>query len=267
MQRIGEDELDRQSRRLNYVCSLLRTARRPVCPINGLMVVTPFPLIEAGSPHPQLALQNDLRVLRERLAVRCPAALLVSEMENVDGFLELVKRFGVDDARERRLGKGCEAWGDATVSRVDAVAAHAIGSFEDLIYLLFQSPETLRRRYNGKLVALLCRSRGIFAESLRSFARNAFGYDAQASPDLAHSHFLFTGCYFAATGGDEDHRAFSKAVFHKLVEQQGELEWTPKARREDNMLQTWANFFALIGMLALAAIIVGIILLFWNPTV
>jgi len=259
--KLTTDDLTKHAQRLRYVCDLLHAARRPICAANGILAVTPFDLVETATTQTENAIQKDLEVLRDRLSVRCPATLMISEMENVDGFLELVKRVGDEHARESRFGKGCSTWGDLQSKRLDAVAAHAVGSFEVWIYRLFQSADSLRRRYNGKLVSLLCRTRGPFATSLRSLVRNGFGYNPQSNPELSHSQFLFTGCYFAATGKDEDHRAFVKGVFEKLVENQGELEWAPKARREDEMWQTWANIASLIGMAAIVSIGVGLVLL------
>lgn len=256
--RLNSDELASQTWRLNYVCDLLRVARRPVCALNGVLVMTPFELVESASPQAQIAVQNDLEILRDRLAVRCPTTLVLSEMERIDGFLELVKRVGDDNSREGRFGKGCSVWGDPQTERLDSVAAHAVGAFEDWIYRLFQNSDALRRRYNGKLVSLLCRTRGPFAEALRAYVRNGFGYDPKTHPELSRSQFLFAGCYFAATGEDADRQAFIKSVFAKLIENQGELEWAPKARDEDHTCQTWANIISLIGMLAVIAIVAGL---------
>ncbi len=257
--KLHADELASQSRRLGYVCDLLRAARRPVCGLNGLLVVTPFELVESGSPQAQLALQTDLETLRDRLAVRCAATLVVSELERVDGFLELVKRVGDENVRDGRFGKGCSVWGDPREDRLDGVAAHAVGTFEDWIYRLFQDGDALRRRYNNKLVSLLCRTRGPFATALRDYVRKGFGYDPASAPELARSQFLFTGCYFAATGADADCQAFIKSVFAKMIENQDELQWAPQARQEERGWQIWGNIIALIGMAAIAAIVVGLL--------
>lgn len=255
------DELNRRAREMHYLCDLLRKARRPICPINGVLALTPFELIEAASSESQKAILNDLQVLRQRLHVRCPATLLVSEMESVDGFLELVKRVGEEFARDRRFGKGCQVWGDPREDRLDAVAAGAVGAFEDMIYQVFRQPEALRRRYNNRLVSLLCRTRGPFAEGFRTYVRKGFGYDPNNVPELSRSQFLFHGCYFAATGPDEDRQAFLRGVLFKIIDNAGELEWAPQARAEDRVLQSWAGIAGLIGTVALVALLVGIVLL------
>jgi hypothetical protein len=257
--RLTSDEGNHQSRRLEYVCNLLLTARRPVCGLNGVLVMASFEVVETNSSETQKAVQTDLAILRDRLAVRCPVTLVMSEMERVEGFLELVKRVGDDHANEGRFGKGCSVWGDPQANRLDGVAAHAIGAFEDWIYRLLQREDSLRRVHNELLISLLCRTRGSFADAFRAFVRNGFGYDPQTQPELSRSQLLFAGCYFAATGRDADGQAFIKSVFAKLIENQGELEWAPKARQEDQLFQASANLITLIGLLAILAILVGLV--------
>ena len=255
------DELNQRAHDLTHLCEALRKARRPVCGLNGLLVITPFDLIEVASSECQKALLNDLKVVRQRLRVRCPATLVVSEMEKVDGFLELVKRLGEDRAREGRFGKGCQVWGDPREDRLDAVAANAVAAFEDWIYRVFQDPEALRRRYNNRLVSLLCSTRGPFANQIRDYVKKGFGYDPGRQPELGQRQLLFHGCYFAATGSEEDRQAFLRSVFCKAIEHAGELEWAPEARHEDAVWQAWAGVAGLVGTAALIALVGGILML------
>ncbi len=90
-----------QERRLEYVCQLIRHARRPVCPVNGVLTLLPFGLIARGPREGvelQKALQRDLNTTRHSLKVRCPATAAVVGMEEESGFQELVRRVGRDRA-------------------------------------------------------------------------------------------------------------------------------------------------------------------------
>ena len=266
LQKVSEEVFQQETKKLQYLCSLVREARDPVCPVNGVLALAPFHVIDSGSPQPAEALRKDLEIVQDELRIRCPVTLLVSEMEGVEGFLEFIRRQGIENTRETRIGKGCEVWGDANLTRMDAVAAHSVGALEDLIYKLFQSQESLRRPDNAKLVSLLCRARGSFNSAFRTFVQESLGYNPAVEPEVTSTHMLLTGCYFAATGADEDQRAFIKAVFAKLVENQGELEWAPRIQEVEQRFHTLADIFSVAAMLSLAAIAVGIVILLLKLT-
>jgi len=252
--------------RLRHVCGLIRKARLPLCPINGIVSTIPFDLIESSSAQLQIAIQKDLAILRQEFQVRCPNTVLVTGMENEEGFVELIKRIPAKKLSENRFGKGSDIWVSPEVARLDAIAIHATATFEDWIYMLFQEENALKKKHNSKLFSMLCRVRGVFSENLRSVLSRGFGFDPQTQPDLAHEQFLFGGCYFAATGATSTQQAFVKSVFAKTMQQEGELEWAPEARVRDNYYHAMANFAALIGTLALIAIAVMLILRFAIPT-
>lgn len=258
-QDIAEREL-----KLRHVCKLLNRGRQPLCPINGLISLLPFDLVEIASTQIQAAVQKDLAILREELLVRCPNTVVVTQLDREEGFQELVKRVGEERAREFRFGKGSEAWNAPDAARLDATAAHAVGAFEDWIYMLFQEENALKHRYNSRLFILLCRVRGKFAENLRTILARGFGFDPLTESRLAYEQFLFSGCYFAAAGSDPSRQAFVKSIFLKCLQQEGELEWAPEARRRDQQLQFVANLMALIGMLSMLSI-VGMLLWKYGP--
>ncbi len=241
--------------KLRYLCGVISKARQSLCPINGLITTLPFELIESASSQVQTAAQKDLKTLREELLVRCSNTVLVTQMERDEGFKELMKRVGEERGRDFRFGKGCELWNAPEGARLDAIAIHAVGAFEDWIYMLFQEDNALKQRYNSRLFMLLCRIRGRFGENLRAVLARGFGFDPLTESHLAYEQFLFGGCYFAATGGGHASQAFVKSVFLKGLQHEGELEWSPAARIRDRQLQFFANLFALLGMLSFFAIV------------
>lgn len=258
---LSSQEISQRNLKLGHVCKLLKDLRQNLCPINGLLSILPFELIEDASSQVQTMAQKDLAILRENLQVRCANTVLITHLEREDGFLELVKRVGEHKAKEFRFGKGCELWAVPERTRLEAVASHAVGAFEDWIYMLFQQENALKHRYNSRLFSLLCRIRGRFASNLREVLGGGFGFDPQEAGELAKKQFLFGGCYFAAAGTDPSRQAFVKSVLLKGIQQEGELEWVPEARRQDRQLQFIANLFALIGMVSLLGIILMVL---WN---
>lgn len=255
----SQDAYEREMR-LRHVLRLVRKARQTLCPINGVLTLMPFERIETSGEQMQVAAQKDLQVLREETGVRCPNTVVVTEMEKEDGFQELIKRVGQERCVENRFGKGCEVWTAPEQGRLAAVAAHASGAFEDWVYMLFQEPDALKHRGNARLFRLLGRVRGRFGENLRNVLARGFGYDPQTEGWLAPEQFLFGGCYFAAAGGRPGQQAFVKGVFQKMLQQEGELEWAPAARRSDRNYLFVANLLALLGAAGLVAVIALVVI-------
>lgn len=253
--------------RLRHVCKLIKKARLPVCPINGIVTTLPFELIESSSAQLQIAIQKDIAVLREEFHVRCPNTALVTGMEVEEGFIELIKRLPAQKLSENRFGKGSDLWVTPDAARLDAIAIHATATFEDWIYMLFQEENALKKKHNSRLFSMLCRVRGVFSENLRAVLSTGFGFDPKIQPHLAFEQFLFGGCYFGATGSSTNQQAFVKSVFAKTLQQEGELEWAPEARIRDNQYHFMANLAALVGTLAIIAIVAMLILKFAFPSI
>ncbi len=249
--------------RLRHVCKLVKKARLPLCPINGIVTTLRFELVESSGAQLQVAIQKDLTILREEFQVRCPNTVLITGMEQEEGFIEMIKRLPPQQPAENRFGKGSELWVAPEAARLDAIAVHATATFEDWIYMLFQEANALKKKNNSRLFMMLCRVRGAFSASLRSVLAQGFGFDTRLEPQLAYEQFLFGGCYFAATGTLPNQQAFLKSVFAKVMQQEGELEWAPKARRLNGQYQFLANIAALVGTIALIAIAGMLIHKYW----
>ena len=247
-------DVNEQGARLEYVCHLIKKARYPVCPINGMLALVPFDLVEPARDELQSAAQRDLALLSDNLGMRCSLTVLVNEMDTQPGFRELVRRVGMDNAKRQRFGKGCNIWSPATIHRLKAVSKHACAAFEDWTYMLFKEHDGLRKPGNTKLFSLLCKIRGQFADSLSQVLAHGFGFDESRNSEAVDHHFLFGGCYFAASGETEDRQAFVTSVFRKMMEQEAELSWAPEAIVEDERLKLFSNLIAMIGLVSLAAL-------------
>jgi hypothetical protein len=244
-----------QERRLEYVCRLIRHARRPVCPVNGVLTLLPFGLIARGPREGvelQKALQRDLNTARHSLNVRCPVTAAVIGMEEESGFQELVRRVGRDRAARQRFGKGFSLSNPPIPERVEALAAHACGSFEAFVYALFREKGSLSKPGNTRLFSLLCKIRRNVQTRLGNILVAGFAIDSEQVPD--GKPLFFGGCYFAAVGDTEDRQAFVRGILDKMPDEEAELEWTDGALAEDRRYQRLAHMVIGVDVLLVAAL-------------
>jgi len=257
-----------EDRRLEYLCSLIRRTRQPICPLNGVLTLLPFGLIHRGPREGieiQRTLKRDLSTILRVCKVRCSITAMVVGMEEEAGFRELVRRVGRDRAAAQRFGKGFSVTNPPIPERLEALCAHACGAFEDFVYALFREKDALSKPGNVKLYSLLCTIRRSVQVRLGNILVAAFGADpdqeSRAEP------LFFSGCYFAATGETEDRQAFVKAVFDKLPEEQAELQWTEAGKAEDQKYQRLAQVISGFDFLVLASLVAIIVYVFFrtNP--
>ena len=261
---LSQQESARQRDRLQYVCHLIKQARFPICPMNGVLVLLPFELLQATQRETQQlqkTVRSDLGCLQQELEIRCPVTALVVGMHQERGFRELVRRVGRERATGQRFGRRFDVRIIPTVEGLTALCALSAGVFEDWIHTLFREAEALSRPGNLRLYGLLCKVRSTLSGVLTEVLVGGFAHDPR-SKDLAEP-IPFSGCYFAATGESEDQQAFVKGVFEKLVEEQEEVEWTTLAAG-DNRLYILVALAAIAATLAcLAAIAVRMALAIW----
>jgi hypothetical protein len=254
--KLDPKEVAEQDRRLEHVCQLIRRARQPLCPINGILKLLPFGLIQRSTPEAievQRAAKKDLATMVRVLMLRCPVTAIVVGLEDEDGFQELVRRVGRDRALGQRFGRGFSVQNPPLPERLDALTTHACGSFEDWVYSLFREKGSLSKPGNTKLYYLLCKIRRNVRSRLVNILTAAYAHDPDV--DQKTEPLLFSGCYFAASGATEDRQAFIKGVFDKLPEQQEELEWTQAAYAEDQKYQDLSRLVLGLDTLLLGGLI------------
>lgn len=248
-----------QLRRLEAVCSKLRLHRQPVCPVNGMLVLLPFDLLQASRAdieEVERALAGDLSTARRELQLRCPVTALVVAMEQEKGFCELIRRLGRDHAAKQRFGQRFDIRREATVEELRKFSSYACGVFEDWVYTLFRDEKVLSHPGNPSLYNLLCKVRRSFQARLSDVLSKGFGYD----PNSDSEPLYFSGCYFAATGSQPERQAFVSGVLAKLREEQEELEWTDEALVDDSR----RGLIAIIGWVAVVLLAIALgLLMFW----
>jgi hypothetical protein len=239
-----------QEDRLESVCELLRTARYPYSPINGCVALVPFAAAEANQQEIEelaKAVSADLQTLHATLQVRYPVTAIFTGMEEESGFRELMRRVGPERCAVNRFGMGYDLRSPASAAEIRTFAAHVCGVFEDWVYGLFREDQVLKRPGNTYLFALLCRIRSSFKDRLSEILSEGFGYSDRLKPEDAP--FLFSGCYFVASGGSSDQRAFIQGIGEKLDGEQDRLEWSRKAVVADRRARR-------LAVIALAMIVV-----------
>ena len=253
--KLEQTEVLNEERRLAYLARLIRRARQPLCPINGILNLVPFNMIQRSSPDAaavERATRSDLNTLQKVLMVRCPVTALVTGIEEESGFRELVRRVGKDRAANQRFGKGFSVNSAPIGERLEALGIHACGAFEDWIYNLFREPDSLSKPGNTKLYSLLCKVRHKVQERLVKILVGGYASDPNDSPD--EDALRFGGCYFAGTGESDERQAFVLAVVGKLSEQEEELQWTETALKQDDRYHLASQFVLVLDLLLLAAL-------------
>lgn len=263
--RLSREDREAQPLRLRYLCQLIRRARQPFCPINGVLTLLPYNVIQRGgsdASEVQTSVQTDVTALGQSFRLRFPTIALVTGLERESGFRELIRRVGFERARLQRFGKGFRVWDTATPEQLGALCVHACGAFEQFIYELFREKDSLtspeKAPGNRKLYTLLCRVRRDFQQRLDRIL--ADGYAQDPDRNSKSSPVLFGGCYFAATGGTEATQAFTQSVFERLLEEQEELEWHPGMLRED----AWYRRLAYTGFVLDAVLLAVVAVLYFK---
>lgn len=249
--------------RLAYLCRCIRRVREPLCPVNGILVTTPFQWLagddEQAATQMQVALTADLATMRSATRVRCGVTHLISGMEDEPGFRELIRRVGADRVQSQRFGKGVGLWNVPTKNLLDAVVKHACGAFEDWSYLLFREEAGLGKRGNRHLYGLLCRVRSTFTPRLTNLIQSAYAIRTDDAKGSQREPFLFSGCYFAATGTERDSQAFLSSVFRKLQTEEEELEWGGEAIDEENRMQAGVQILLILSGVLIAILVAMLI--------
>ncbi|MGE0755679.1 MAG: type VI secretion protein IcmF/TssM N-terminal domain-containing protein [Pirellulaceae bacterium] len=262
---LSRHDADLESERLHYLCELLHRSRRPVCPMNGVLVLLPFEVIQNVMVAKDIpaAIRSDLETIRESTQLLCPVTALVTGMEQESGFGELVRRVGMSKAKANRFGKGFDVWNAPTAESIDAFSSHACGAFEDWVYNLFRDRDGLNKPGNARLYMLLCKIRSELRARLRNILLHGFSVDPSAK-ETDDRPFLFNGCYFAATGDTEDRQAFVRNVFEKMLDMEEELEWTPEAWRQDDRYHALSQFGMAIDFGLVVALIGMVVFRYWG---
>ncbi len=244
---------------LQYLGQLIRNARQPLCPINGVLSLIQFESIHATPAELeelQKAIHADMETIQYAFQLRAPVSAVVVGLEKERGFRELVLRVGREKAIKQRFGRRFDVHAIPTKSELQALSVHVCGVFEDWAYLLFREERSLMRPGNTRLYELLAKVRCEWKLKLTDILTGGFGCEPGKAGE-ATSNF-FSGCYFAATGDTADRQAFVKGIMDKLAEEQELIEWTTNAKQANQRVSVAAN----IGMILTLGLAISLCILF-----
>lgn len=247
---------------LHQLGLLLRRARQPLCPINGVLNLIPLEAIHSSPAELeelQKAIRGDMETIRHAAQIRVPVSAIIVGLEKERGFRELVLRVGKERAMSQRFGRRFDVQAIPTKEQLGHLALHVCGVFEDWAYALFREEQALTRPGNTRLYELLSKVRCGWKGRLGEILAGGFG--CEPSPRQNEHSLFFSGCYCAATGETLDRQAFVKGIIDKLGEEQELIEWTPQARRSNQ----WQNVSANLGMIVTLILAVLLLALFLWP--
>ena len=243
-------EIDRLTARLRHLCFLIRDARLPFAPVNGVMVLAPAASTRSPSQAHQAGhfAAADLATAAEVLQVRVPVVAVVVDAEELPGLPDFLGKIPVGK-RGQRLGRRIPYVPRLDAAERSALVGHAVrwvcGTLVPrLVYRVMPidgDPAEPSRLF--RLVAGVAGRR----DALSRF----FG---QALAPADNPAVLPGGCYLAATGPTPDVQGFLADVFAQLVESQNFLAWTPDGLAEERSLRrrTVVGYAVLVTLLLAA---------------
>ena len=260
---------------LGHVCHLLRNARQPYIPCNGLISTIPFEMLRVDGNGQQgknlgEVTRSDLKVLTEELGLRVHVLALVHGLDADEDFRVFIKRmrdFQTAADVDRRLGKGLSAWAEGGAEMIESVADCSCDAFQRLIYKFLSSTHSLRKVDNGQLFRFLAKIRGKVVGNLKEWLVEGFAprEENNGQPIDLIELPQFAGCYFVAAqplppevNNEEPLFAHVPGVFERLFELEGEIEWSPAAAANDMAYRFWANAFFLLTLAAILTIVIGL---------
>jgi hypothetical protein len=271
-QGLTEAQVAESVRRLQFLCRLIRTDRRPWCPINGLVVLVPWSATETENTarFASGVLHRDLTAARTALQLRYPTYAVVCDLETARGFAEFRTGFPVELLRQR-IGQRFPLGPDVEPAAAPEVVASAIrwiglAVLPAWIHRFLQlahhgDPEggpVAGSPHNRNLYRLM---RAVFERSPRLAQILSRGLPAvQGQPgDPAAGLPLFAGCYLAGTGATPDGQAFVPGIFQRIADGQDLVAWAPEATAEDDRL----NRLTVLGYGAIVLLLAAVIFMLW----
>ncbi len=231
-------DFDKYAARLRYLCHLIARDRQGFCPVNGILLVLPVTLTDPGIPVSEVtsACRTDLAEAFEVFRMRCPVLALISDLEKLPGFPDLVERLPSGQIRNRmgqRFPLVPDVDSDEAPLRVrDSVSWIGTTLFPSMVHSLFQvevpggEDVTEVVRVNSQLYRFLATMRDRH-ERLAQVVKDCL-------PTLSGEPILFRGCYLAGTGTDSvTEQAFASSVLRRLIEDQDNVTWTSAALLHD----------------------------------
>lgn len=214
------------SDRLRTLCERIRDARRPIAPANGIIALVPAvsPDQQRLAPVVGAGLNEDVLTITGSCGLRMPLTVVGTGIDQIPGFESLLQRLPTDLA-SLPLGEPYPVGRVTSPEEIETLAIAACGRLTDLIGGILLSPKSLNSTAeNRRLIGLMCHLRLGVAPLLRGIMQRGLDYTGQSggSPILA-------GCFLLPMTSGSKKVRIADDLFARVLEVQGDLEWTRTA--------------------------------------
>lgn len=240
--------------RLEWLMKRLLAAQ-PDCPLaRGVTVVLPLEWCRTPDAARDTAgVRDDLELIRRTLQVRCPVYAVISGMETMPGFTELIERLTsqVSPAMaDQRVGFAIPRSERLTGPLIQGGFVWMSGWLHNWILNLLAG-QPFDAAVNGRLLRLDYEFRRE-RKRLSSLLETAFSTHPERERNL------FRGCYFAATGEGPGQSAFAAGLFRggrsRILADHICTGWSADARDSDDRLARFSwGLLAAGGLLCAVA--------------
>ncbi len=246
-EKLSQEDLRLNRRRLRYFCERLVLERGQYCPLNGILQVVPLRWTQSPAFEPLFgAAAQDLETLHDTLHLQFPVVCLHSGLEDVTGLAHFIERGRELDPRfkDSRAGSRYPAGLPIDEKSSQWVVERGMQWFRDWVYAEFA--RNLASPQNRQLYQFLCAlsaRRDRVAKELRT---SVGGLKLRLPVRL-------TGWYFVATGSDAGHQGFVHGVMQRLMSEQNDVAWLPEWRSRDRRRLALTFVLSLLTLAVLAA--------------
>jgi hypothetical protein len=249
--------------RLEFACDQLRQARMPLAAINGCVVLLPLQVnraADADATSLGQAVGEDLATMTRVLGVRAPVTLLAGVLQDDPAIDDLLTRLDAG-RRTAACGQPFPPGLPPTPEHLHALAINATGSLNDRLAELLLDPRRIGEQpANRHLLAMLGRMRLNIGTQIARVLEQAFSPDLHGGVDGRRGLMpLLAGCYVASISGAASRRAFVRGLLDRVVQLQGELDWTDESLRAE----AWAGRMSRVLFAAAAVMVTAIVAIVW----
>jgi hypothetical protein len=253
---------EKHAARLRYLCRLIARDRQGLCPINGVLVVLPVSAAEPGSSFAEVATacKTDLTEAFDVLRMRCPVLFLLSDLDKIPGFEELIERLPAEQ-RTKRMGQRFPLVPDLDPARVGARIEESVAWIGTALFPSMVHSRLQTERSGGEDVTELVRANSRlyrFLAAMRDRRERLAQLVRDCIPALPGEPILYRGCYVAGTGPAATEQAFAGGVLKLLIREQDNVTWTAEAVAQDEDAARWARMMKvfLIGVISVGIVVI-----------
>lgn len=252
---LSSAQVKAERERLVYLCELLVSARRPLCPANGVVWLLPFRSTDnsVSADAAAAACRADLAALETALQLDLPMTAVFADAQELQGFRDLIGGLPAAARTDRLFGRSLPL-----VPNVPADARHAV-LLSGLDWVAGRLvPALLYRRFGAAPTPAEAARLWRLQDDLFARREAVARVVSQGLLSRTHRPAMLSGVYFAGTGPDVGDRAFAAGVLAELRLSQNMVAWTEAASADErDSRRTAAIGYAAVVLAAVALLAFG----------